>query len=148
MAISVAAVAVVTLYLFLRHSRHGQFLLAVADNPDLAEAYGISKKRYYALAIVIAGILINTAMYVFGSKIAVHPELTIQMMLFAVSATILGGLGNIFGAAVAAVVLSSIQQASILFVSSRWQPLVIFEILFLTIVIFPKRVRLPARSGI
>lgn len=147
MAVSVTIVAVMSLYLFLRYSRHGQFLLAVADNPDLAEAYGISKNRYYALAIVIAGILINTAMYVFGSKIAVYPELTIQIMLFAVAATILGGLGNIFGAAVAAVVLACVQQASILFVSSRWQPLLIFLILFMTIVLFPKGVRLRTRSG-
>ena len=142
MALLVTASVVTCLYLFLSFSQHGQFLIAVADNPDLAEAYGISKNRYYAIAMVIAAVLINTAMFIFGSKIALHPELPLQIMLFAVTATIIGGIGSVFGAGIAAVALAALQQGSVLFISSRWQPLVIFVILFLTIVFFPKGVRL------
>jgi branched-subunit amino acid ABC-type transport system permease component len=84
-------------------------------------------------------------MYLFGSKLAVYPELTLHIMIFAVVSTILGGIGRIFPAAIAAVVISLLQQFSVLVVDSRWQPLIVFSILFIAIIFFPSGVRLPAR---
>jgi hypothetical protein len=86
-------------------------------------------------------VLINTAIFLFGSKIAFYPELSLHMMLFAVAATIIGGIGNVFGAGVAAIIIVIMQQMSVLFIGSRWQPLFVFVILFATIVFFPKGVR-------
>ena len=140
-AIVTTCLLVAALYAFLHYSRPGQFMIAVADDAELAETYGISKGRYYALAMVIAGILINTAIFLFGSKIAFYPELSLHMMLFAVAATIIGGIGNVFGAGIAAVAIVVMQQMSVLFVGSRWQPLFVFVILFATIVFFPKGMR-------
>ena len=141
-AISITLVLVAALYLFLTHTRPGQFMIAVADNAELAETYGISKNRCYRLTMIIAAFLINTSIFLLGSKIALYPELSLHMMLFAVAATIIGGIGRVFGAAVAAVVIVIIQQMSVLFVGSRWQPTLIFLILFVTIVFFPKGVRI------
>jgi branched-subunit amino acid ABC-type transport system permease component len=145
-AIAVTITMVGALYLFLTYTRAGQFMIAVADNAELAETYGISKDNCYRLTLIISGVLITTAIFLFGSKIALYPELSLHMMLFAVAATIIGGIGNVFGAGMAAVVIVLIQQMSILFVGSRWQPLLIFLILFVTIIFFPKGVRIPARS--
>jgi branched-subunit amino acid ABC-type transport system permease component len=120
-------------------------MIAVSDNADLAEVYGISKQQSYALAMVIAATFVTAAMYLFGSKLAVYPELTLHIMIFAVVSTILGGIGRIFPAAIAAVVISLLQQFSVLVVDSRWQPLIVFSILFIAIIFFPSGVRLPAR---
>jgi branched-subunit amino acid ABC-type transport system permease component len=140
-AIITTCILIAVLYFFLHYTRPGQFMIAVADNAELAETYGISKQRYYAMAMVIAGFLINTAIFLLGSKIAFYPELSLHMMLFAVAATIIGGIGNVFGAGIAAVVIVVMQQMSVLFIGSRWQPLFVFVILFATILFFPKGVR-------
>jgi branched-subunit amino acid ABC-type transport system permease component len=140
-AMVTACILVAALYGFLHYTRPGQFMIAVADNAELAETYGISKNHYYALTMVIAAVLINTATFLFGSKIAFYPELSLHMMLFAVAATIIGGIGNVFGAGVAAIIIVIMQQMSVLFIGSRWQPLFVFVILFATIVFFPKGVR-------
>jgi len=140
-SIAVSAVLVTALYVFLNYSKPGQFMIAVADNADLAETYGISKDFYYRLTMVIAAVLINVGIFLFGGKIAFYPELSLPLMLFAVAATIIGGIGSIFGAGVAAIVIVMLQQLSVLFVGSRWQPLLVFLILFATIVFFPKGVR-------
>jgi branched-subunit amino acid ABC-type transport system permease component len=84
-------------------------------------------------------------MYLFGSRLAVYPELTLHIMIFAVVATILGGIGHIFPAAVAAVAISLLQQLSVLMMDSRWQPLIVFSILFVAIVFFPSGIRPPGR---
>ena len=67
-------------------------------------------------------------------------------MLFAVAATILGGIGNIWGAALAAVVLGVVQNSSILFIPSAWQGFLLFAFLFFAIVLFPNGFRLPENS--
>src|SRR5688572_16745752 len=79
-SIVIAAALTIALLMFLRFTRTGQYMIAVADNADLAEVYGISKAQSYALAMLIAAIFITAAMYVFGSKLAVYPELTLHMM--------------------------------------------------------------------
>lgn len=144
-SIAVTAILSLALYLFLRRTRAGQFMIAVSDNADLAEVYGISKQQSYALAMVIAAVFITAAMYLFGSRLAVYPELTLHIMIFAVVSTILGGIGRIFPAAVAALMISLLQQFSVLVMDSRWQPLIVFSILFIAIIFFPNGVRLPAR---
>jgi branched-subunit amino acid ABC-type transport system permease component len=147
-AIVVTLALILILYLFMHHTRPGQFMIAVSDNAKLAEIYGISKNRAYQLSMIIAAIFITAAMYLFGGKLALYPELTLHVMLFAIAATILGGIGNVFGAAGAAIVISVMQQFSVLFVASRWQPLVVFAVLFIAIVLFPNGVRLPRRAKI
>ena len=59
-------------------------------------------------------------------------------MLFAVAATIMGGIGNVAGAAIAAIILGIIQNASILVISSEWQGFLLYVFLFLAIVFFPE----------
>jgi branched-chain amino acid transport system permease protein len=144
-SIVIAAALTTALLVFLRFTRTGQYMIAVADNADLAEVYGISKAQSYALAMLIAAIFITAAMYVFGSKLAVYPELTLHMMIFAVVATILGGIDRVFAAAIAAIGINVLQQLSVLVMDSRWQPLIVFSILFIAIVFFPRGIRLPAR---
>ena len=144
-SILIAAALTIALHLFLRFTRAGQYMIAVADNADLAEVYGISKSQSYGLAMLIATLFITAAMYVFGSKLAVYPELALHMMIFAVVATILGGIDRVFAAATAALGINVLQQLSVLVVDSRWQPLIVYSILFIAIVFFPRGIRLPAR---
>jgi branched-chain amino acid transport system permease protein len=144
-SILIAAALTVALLLFLRFTRAGQYMIAVSDNADLAEVYGISKAQSYAIAMVIAALFVTAAMYVFGSKLAVYPELTLHIMIFAVVSTILGGIDRVFAAAVAAIGINVLQQLSVLVMDSRWQPLIVFSILFVAIIFFPRGIRLPAR---
>lgn len=145
-ALLITAALAAALYLFLRFTRPGQFMIAVSDNADLAEIYGIDKQASFRLAMVIAAIFITAAMYIFGARLALFPELTLHVMIFAVAATILGGIGNIFGAAAAAVVINVLQQFSVLVVDSRWQPLLVYALLFVAIVFFPQGVRFRRRA--
>jgi branched-subunit amino acid ABC-type transport system permease component len=52
-------------------------------------------------------------------------------------------MGNVFAAGLAAVAISLLQQVSVLVISSRWQPLVVFGLLFVAIICFPTGVRWP-----
>lgn len=145
MAATVGALAV--FFAFMRFTRIGQFMIGVADNPDLAELYGINKRQIFLAAMLIAGAFVGLGMFLYGTRAQVLPQTGLSLMLFAIAATIIGGIGNIAGAATAAVILGIIQNASILFISSEWQGFLLYIFLFLAIVFFPNGLRLPRRRG-
>ena len=139
-AVSLTLALGIALALYFRLARDGQFMVAVADNAELAELYGIDAKRAYAVAFAIATVFVCAGMYFYGARTAVIPTSPLQLLLFAVIATLLGGMGNVFGAAFAAVGLSLIQSYSVLVIPSQWQSLILYGFLFITILFFPRGV--------
>jgi branched-subunit amino acid ABC-type transport system permease component len=142
-AIAATLVLLLSLWLFLRFSRWGQFMVAVADNAGLAELYGINRRRVYMLSMLIAALFTTTGMFLYGTRAQVQPLTSLEMMLFATLATILGGIGRIWGAALAAVLLGVVQNSSILMIASEWQGFLLYVFLFVTIIFFPQGIRLP-----
>jgi branched-subunit amino acid ABC-type transport system permease component len=153
-AISTAFILIAALWFFLRHTREGKSLIAVSDEPDLAEMYGISKDRAYAVAMAAAAALLTAGVYLIGTQSAMYPATPMnQYLIFAVIATIMGGIGNVFAAGIAAVALALLQSFSILVIASKWQVLLLYIIIFVVIVVFPQgvvvtfRKRGPARGA-
>jgi branched-subunit amino acid ABC-type transport system permease component len=144
-AIAATAAALALLFAFMRFARLGQFMIGVSDNQDLAELYGINKRQVFLATMLIAGSLVALGMFLYGTRAQVLPQTGLSLMLFAITATIMGGIGSIAGAAIAAVILGVIQNASILIISSEWQGFLLYVFLFLAIVFFPNGLRLPRR---
>lgn len=143
-ALAMTAAACAALFAFLRFTRQGQFLYAVADNGELAELYGISANRAYLIAMVIAAALVSVGVYLYGTRASMIPNAPLELMLLAVIATILGGIGSLVGAGLAAVFLSVLQSASILVIPSQWQSSLTYFVLFAVILFFPTGFRVPA----
>jgi branched-chain amino acid transport system permease protein len=141
--VATAGIAMLLLHAFLTWTREGQFMGAVADNARLAELYGISAQRAWRGVALLAALLIVAAMYLVGTHGGIVPNAPLELILTAVIATLLGGIGRIFAAAFAAVFLGLLQSFSILFIDSRWQNLLLYGVLFVTILIFPRGVRMP-----
>ena len=146
-AIIATLVVLAALWAFLRFTRYGQFMLAVADNADLAELYGIQKNKVLMMSMLIAGAIVAIGMFLYGSRAQVQASAATELMLFAVASTILGGIGNIWGAAVAAIILGVVQNSSILVIPSAWQGFLLFAFLFFAIVLFPRGFRLPEKAS-
>jgi branched-subunit amino acid ABC-type transport system permease component len=145
-AMAATVALVVSLWGFLRFSRWGQFMVAVSDNASLAELYGINRRSVYMLTMVVAAIFITAGMFLYGTRAQVQPLTSLEMMLFAALATILGGIGRVWGAALAAVLLGIVQNSSILIIPSEWQGFLLYVFLFVAIIFFPQGIRLPART--
>jgi branched-subunit amino acid ABC-type transport system permease component len=137
-AVGVTLFMLAALYLLIRYTRDGQFMLAVADNEKLAEIYGISTKRAYILAGIISALLICVGIYLYGTRPGVTPDVPIDLVLTAVISTLIGGLGRVFSAAAAAVGLALLQSFSILFIPSKWQALLLYAVLFFALLLFPR----------
>lgn len=140
-ALATAAVLIVALWFFLRHTREGKGLIAVSDEPDLAEMYGISKDRAYIVAMTAAAVMVTAGMYLVGTKSPMYPATPMnQYLIFAVIATIMGGIGNVFAAGIAAVAVALLQSFSVLVIASKWQILLLYILIFVVILLFPQGV--------
>ena len=143
-ALALTALMCAGLFAYLRFTRSGQCLYAVADNGDLAELYGISANRARLTAMLIAAVFVSAGIYLYGTRASMLPTTPLELMLFAVIATILGGIGSIPGTAAAAVFLSVLQSSSILVIPSAWQGSLTYFVLFIVILFFPTGLALPA----
>jgi branched-subunit amino acid ABC-type transport system permease component len=95
--------------------------------------------------MLIAAALVTVGMFLYGTRAQVQPLTGLELMLFATLATIIGGIGNVWGAALAAIVLGVVQNASILVIPSEWQGFLLYVFLFATIIFLPQGIHLPAR---
>jgi branched-subunit amino acid ABC-type transport system permease component len=89
--------------------------------------------------------LVAVGMFLYGTRAQVQPLTGLELMLFATLATIIGGIGNVWGAALAAIVLGVVQNASILVIPSEWQGFLLYVFLFATIIFLPQGIRWPER---
>ncbi len=111
-----AAVALTVLVAYrLRESTHGRAFLSVRENEIAAEAIGVNTTRYKVSAFVLAAFFAGVAGALFahqlGAGTASRPEEFNFMKSFeAVIMVVLGGMGSISGAAVAAVALTLLTE--------------------------------------
>ena len=93
------------LMVFMRWFRLGRALRAVAQDPEAASLQGININRMTALALAIAGALAGIAGGLMSTIYAVTPALGGHLILPALIVVIVGGMGSIGGATLAAIIL-------------------------------------------
>jgi branched-chain amino acid transport system permease protein len=136
-ALSAVLIALL-LEIFLRRTRTGKAIRAVADNRDAAELMGISSTRVLMVAFAI-GIALAVAS---GALVSTLFPFTIlsgagyQLKSFVV--TVLAGLGKPFGALVAGVLLGLLEGAVSPFIAISWIPLIEFGLFVLVLIVFPR----------
>ena len=142
LALATTAVLMLALWLLMSFTRFGKQMTAVADNPELAALYGINVSRCYLHSMMLAALLVMAGAYLIGTKAAIVPSSPLnQFLIFAVIAALIAGIGRVFAAGVAAVVLSLFQAFSILVIPSRWQIMLVYILIFVCIMLFPQGVR-------
>lgn len=106
----------ITLFIVLNliHSRDGRAIMAIRDNTIAAESVGINITKYKLMAFSISAALAGVAGVLYGhnlSSLTATPKnfgynMSIMILVFVV----LGGIGNIRGSVIAAVVLTLLPE--------------------------------------
>lgn len=111
LAIAVAVAVLAALLLFLRHTRYGLVIRAGVENRAMVTALGIDVRRSFTLVFSIGGAAAGLggvlASQYFGY---VSAHLGATLLIFAFIVTVIGGLGSLGGAALAAVLVAIPQQ--------------------------------------
>ncbi|MDO4483268.1 MAG: ABC transporter permease [Clostridia bacterium] len=114
---AIAVVIVIIAHLVLTKTHKGKYIIAVGDNAGGARLVGISVLGTKLIAYVLCGLFAGLGGFVFASKYG--QVMTVAgngYEMTAIAACVLGGislsggLGNIIGAAIGAVIMSSISR--------------------------------------
>ena len=91
-------VAVIALHFFLTRARLGKAMRAVSDNPDLARITGINTEHVVWATWIIGGSLACAAGTMLSMDVTLKPDLSFNILLPIFAATIVGGIGQPYGA--------------------------------------------------
>ena len=132
-----AIVAFAGLYLVLRHTQFGRAMRAIAQNREAALMVGIRPRVVARNAVVLAAGLCGLA----GAAVApiqnVAPYMGQFMIFKAFALVIIGGLGNVPGAVVAAIALGLIESWIGGFFEIVWQEAAVFVIMIIALFLRP-----------
>lgn len=94
-------VLLVALVWFLKRTRFGLEMRGAAENFTMSRLLGVRADRVIAIAFILSAVLAAVVAVLFSAQAGfVQPRLGLQLVIIAFVATVIGGLGSLFGAAV------------------------------------------------
>jgi len=124
---------------YLRRTRAGLSLRAVADDPGAAALLGVSVGRATAGAFLISGALAGVAGgFAFLHYGAVNFHLGLLIGFKALTATLLGGIGSVRGALLAGFLVAGVEAVAVSLGQSLWKDVWVFALLVAVLVFRPQ----------
>jgi branched-chain amino acid transport system permease protein len=134
----VAAVLMTILLYYVEMTRMGKAMRATAQDRDAALLMGIDINRTISLTFFIGAALAAAGGIMFGFYFNnLRYDSGFSAGLFAFTAAVLGGIGNIQGAALGALLIGLIRALNDSYGQSQWTDVMIFGILILVLTLRP-----------
>jgi branched-chain amino acid transport system permease protein len=141
-SLAIIVPTLVALSWFVRSTRQGKGMRAVAQDTEASAMMGINVNRTISVTFFLAGSLAAVAGLVYFLEFQVRFDSGFQLGLIAFTAAVLGGIGNLQGAVLGAVVIGLIQDFNegLLWHApgSDWTRSIVFGILIATLVFKPE----------
>ena len=139
--ILIALVVVVVAGLYLRTYRSGRELYAMGSNPEAARLAGIPVGRRTLAAFVVSGALAGLAGVLFAARFGTIDaaagtgyELNVVAAVVVGGVAVFGGSGTVWGAAIGALLLTTIGSAlPVLGIDQFWQQAIVGALILLAI---------------
>ena len=134
--IVVAILVAIGLRLMLKHTRIGKLIAAVVADQEMAQTIGIDVRRIFVLAFTLGVFLAALGGALASPMIGVAPGLGAEAIVLAFAVAAIGGLGQIEGAALAAV-LVGLARASAIYWAPEFQPVVPYLVMVAVLLVRP-----------
>lgn len=125
-------------FLFLRFTRFGRAMRAVADNVDLARLKGIDPARISLAALMLGCGLTGAGGVLIGLDTSIDPLTGFRVLLSVFAAAVLGGLGSIPGAVAGAFALGIAEELALLVAPATYRSAVGFVAILLMLTFRPR----------
>jgi branched-subunit amino acid ABC-type transport system permease component len=113
-------------FAFLRYSKPGRAMRAIAASPHTAPLVGIDLRKYSALAFATGAGLAAVAGILLSSFRTVNPTMGAEYTLNALIVIVMGGIGNVAGGLVAALILGLVQTLASMLGQSALGTVIVF----------------------
>jgi branched-chain amino acid transport system permease protein len=133
-----AVIVMALVFVFLRYTRFGRAMRAVADNADLARLKGIDPRRIAMVAVALGAALAGIGGVLLGLDTSIDPLTGYRILLSVFAAAVLGGLGSVPGAVVGALSIGIAEELALLVVPATYRSAIGFFAILLMLTFRPR----------
>ena len=129
----ISILVMVGLWFFLRKTKYGLWMRAVVQDREMAVALGIPVNKVYMWTFVLGSVLAAFSGVLAAPIVSVEFMMGREVLIMAFIIVIVGGMGNLEGSVIAAIMISLIQGIGSLFVAPSIAT--VFALAFMIIVL-------------
>ena len=134
-AITLAGLVLIFMFaLFLKKTRQGVLIRAIASNRDAAAIVGVSTRAIYTKVAVISAGLAGAAGAFMLPVTTAYPTMGLEIMIMAFVVVVVGGMGNIQGALIASILAGLAQSLLTLVVEPKTATITVLVVFMLVLI--------------
>jgi branched-chain amino acid transport system permease protein len=148
--VGVSLVVFAGMHWFLQHTRPGLEFRAVGDNPERASALAINLNSVFLRSMILGSVLVVPAAVLLSMKAPIHPMMGFDLLLKAVIALTIGGMGRMSGALIGGVLVGLTEALPPYWLPTEWAEFTLYIVAFAFVILRPSGLvgnrRKPRRS--
>jgi branched-chain amino acid transport system permease protein len=138
LVIGAALLMMVCLDTFVRRTRFGRGIRAVAQDPESAALMGVNSTRVIQLTFLIGGLMAGAAATLYMLRIGTTRQNSGFILgVKAFTAAVMGGIGNLRGALLGGLLLGVFENYGSAIFGTQWKDVVAFSLLVLILLVRP-----------
>ncbi|MCI0366644.1 MAG: branched-chain amino acid ABC transporter permease [Phycisphaerales bacterium] len=138
MVLVITVPLMIGLTMYVKYTRTGKAMRAVAQNPIAAQLMGIDVNRVIGTTFIIGGALGGAASVIYSLyNNTIHFQMGYRAGMDAFTAAVLGGIGSLPGAMLGGLLIGLVRAMSDQYIEARWTNAVVFTILILILIFRP-----------
>ena len=136
--VGVALAGFTGLLWLLQRTSFGRTVRAIGDDEDVSKVVGINTTVVIAIVFFIGAVFAATAGVLSGHDTAIQPRMGLLLLLKGWIASVVGGVGNLYGALVGGFALGMVEQFGIWDLAGAWKDVIAFVVLILFLSFWPR----------
>jgi branched-chain amino acid transport system permease protein len=137
--VGTALVSMVVLHIFVSHTRYGIAMRATAENLEIASILGVNTDMVIMLTFAIASALGGVAGVLVGlAYTSVSPFMGINMAVKGLAIMLVGGLGSMYGAMAAGLLLGIAEVLCVAYLASSYRDAFAFGLMIIILLVRPR----------
>ena len=120
-----------------KFTKFGKVIKAVSDDEEVSKIVGIDTNKVIGRVFFIGSAIAGLAGILVGFDTGIEPTMGFSLLLKGVIASIIGGVGNIYGGVLGAFFLGLVENFGIWQISGEWKDAIAFTILIIFLLFKP-----------
>ncbi len=126
------------LALLLKYTMFGKAIKAISDDEEVSKIVGINTDKIIGYVFFIGSVIAGLAGILVGFDTGIKPTMGLSLLLKGVIASIVGGIGNIYGGVLGAFLLGFVENFGIWKISGEWKDAIAFGLLIVFLIFRPR----------
>lgn len=123
---------------FIKKTKYGKAMRAVAQDPVAASIVGIDSERVISISFIIGGFLAGIASIIYSTyNETISYQMGFKVGLDAFTAAVIGGIGSLPGAFIGSILIGLTRALSDQYLESQWTNVIVFSLLIIVLIFFP-----------